>query len=155
MKLEYRIIGYNKKALLLESDYDSEFNWIQHNYSDRLIGEKVEYTLTLIDDKGDITSQASAIVEIPAELKELTSCECGGGGGGYFEVVLDNAAGDFPKTATVQKKKKERGGFGCGTISNLPPSDSGGTDASAAALVATLLFLLYCRATRRLALSKA
>ena len=155
MKLEYRIIGYNKKALLLESDYDPELNWIQHNYSDRLIGEKVEYTLTLIDDKGDVMSQASTIVEIPAKLNELTSCECGGGGGGYSEVVLDNAAEDFPKAATVQKKKKESGGFGCGTISNSPPSGGNGTDASAVTLVATLLFLLYCRATRRLALSKA
>src|SRR3989344_2093573 len=145
IKLEYRIIGYSKKVVLLESDYNPYFDWIQHNYSDRLIGEKVEYTLTLIDDKGDVMSQASTIVEIPAKLNELTSCECGGGGGGYSEVVLDNAAEDFPKAATVQKKKKESGGFGCGTISNSPPSGGNGTDASAVTLVATLLFLLYCR----------
>ena len=101
------------------------------------------YRIHTKDTSGNVTSTEYADVTLSAPPPDDTSTA---------EIQTP------PQTTTtspVQKKEKESDGFGCGTISNSPPSGGNDTDASAATLVAILLFLLYCRATRRLALPKA
>ena len=83
------------------------------HYSDRLVGEKLEYILTVYDINDKQLTQANTTSEIPIKLE---SCECGGGGGEPITFVKDNAAVDFPKAH--YKTKENSGGFGCGTIKN-------------------------------------
>ena len=108
-QLEYRIVGYTNKALLGEFDLpqNDETFWASHYYSDRLVGEKLEYILTVYDINDKQLTQANTTTEIPIKLE---SCECGGGGGEPITFVKDNAAVDFPKTTTKQKKENS-GGF--------------------------------------------
>lgn len=152
-KVEYRILGYDKKVTLIELIYDSlygsYYGMVSHDYTDRLIGEQVEYTLILIDVDGNIVDRANTTANIPTELKPFWCDGCGGGG---IEIATDNAEKDFPikDPAVEQKEKKNSGGssFGCGTISSQDPPSNSGTDISITLLALILLFLLYTKQQR-------
>src|SRR3989344_2041700 len=107
-----------------------------------LIAGTYYYRIHTKDTSGNVTSTEYADVTLSAPPDDTSTAEI-------------QTPPQTTTTSPVQKKEKESDGFGCGTISNSPPSGGNGTDASAVTLVATLLFLLYCRATRRLALPKA